>query len=446
MAGHRNNKSPDAELRRRAEEQLGKHPTGTGSPLAGADQLHLLHELQVYQIELELQNAELRQSRNAAEAAYHKYSTLYDFAPIGYFTLDRRGTIKAVNLAGAALLGVERAKLVGRHLGLFVPTARRGHFQEFISMVFESGGKESCEVDFTTELNIPLVLHVEAVALGGKEECSIAVIDVTERSRAAMLLSQHQKELEELNRHLEARIGQAVAELRKKDKMLIIQERLAIMGEMVNNIAHQWRQPLNTLGLLVQQLPLYYGSKEFTKEMLEENSSKSMQLIRHMSQTIDDFRNFFRSDKEAVTFSLDKVIGTTLSLVRDSFKNLQISLVLQSEGAPAAFGFPNEYAQVLLNILMNARDALVERSITAPRITIHAYANGGTSIVTITDNAGGIDEKIIDRLFDPYFTTKDQDKGTGIGLFMAKTIIETNMAGKLTVRNTGTGAEFRIEV
>jgi len=250
----------------------------------------------------------------------------------------------------------------------------------------------------------------------------------------------------ELNRTLEVRIVQAVDDLRRKDQMLILQDRLAVMGEMINNIAHQWRQPLNTLGLIIQQLPLFYKSGEISEEMLKDYVGNSMELIQHMSQTIEDFRNFFRSDKDKVPFSVNQVIARTLALIEKSFKDQKIGIALHPEGDPMANGYPNEYAQVLLNILMNARDELVGHNVDDALISIHAFAEGGRSVVTITDNAGGIADEIIDRLFDPYFTTKGPDKGAGIGLFMSKTIIEKNMGGRLTVRNTGSGAEFRIEV
>jgi C4-dicarboxylate-specific signal transduction histidine kinase len=250
----------------------------------------------------------------------------------------------------------------------------------------------------------------------------------------------------ELNRTLEERIVQAVDDLRRKDQMLILQDRLAVMGEMINNIAHQWRQPLNTLGLIIQQLPLFYKSGEISEEMLKDYVGNSMELIQHMSQTIEDFRNFFKSDKEKVHFSVNQVIARTLALIEKSFKDQKIGIALHPEGDPMANGYPNEYAQVLLNILMNARDELVAHNVDDALISIHAFAEGGRSVVTITDNAGGIADEIIYRLFDPYFTTKGPDKGAGIGLFMSKTIIEKNMGGRLTVCNTGSGAEFRIEV
>jgi signal transduction histidine kinase len=253
-------------------------------------------------------------------------------------------------------------------------------------------------------------------------------------------------DIAELNRSLEVRIVQAVDDLRRKDRMLIMQDRLAVMGEMINNIAHQWRQPLNSLGLIIQQLPLFYESGEISEEMLEDYVGNSMALIQHMSQTIEDFTNFFSSDKEKVAFSVNQVIARTLSLIEKSFKEQKIGIALQTEGDPMANGYPNEYAQVLMNILMNARDELVGHNVDDALISIHAFAEGATSVVTITDNAGGIADEIIDSLFDPYFTTKEPDNGTGIGLFMSKTIIEKNMGGRLKVRNTGSGAEFRIEV
>lgn len=259
-------------------------------------------------------------------------------------------------------------------------------------------------------------------------------------------LTEKRRELAEINRTLEMRIARNVDELHRKDQLLIIQGRHAAMREMTNNIAHQWRQPLNALGLLIQQLPFFYDSGLFSRECLEENTCKAMQLIQQMSRTIDDLNHFFRCDKEMTTFRVCQVIRQTVSLIEESFKAQRISIAFLTESDPMITGYPNEYAQVLLHILMNARDALVERNVYDPGISLRMFAEEGKSVVTITDNAGGIAEDVMDKLFDPYFTTKGPDKGTGIGLFMSKTIIEKNMGGRLTAGNTGSGAEFRIEV
>jgi PAS domain S-box-containing protein len=235
-------------------------------------------------------------------------------------------------------------------------------------------------------------------------------------------------------------------ELREKEVLLLQQSRLAAMGEMLGNIAHQWRQPLNILGLLAQEIILTYRKGSFSDAYLEETVRKMMETINHMSKTIDDFRNFFMPDKQKIDFIVQEMVEKTISLMEVSLKSQHISTTLRFRSNPVAHGYPSEYAQVLLNIIGNARDALVARHVDNPTITIEVDEEGGRSLVTITDNAGGIPEGIIDRIFDPYFTTKGPDKGTGVGLYMSKIIIEKNMGGTLRVKNVDIGARFRIIV
>jgi len=238
----------------------------------------------------------------------------------------------------------------------------------------------------------------------------------------------------------------AVEALREKEQMLIQQSRQAAMGEMIGNIAHQWRQPLNTLGLTVQQLLLMYDFGQFDRDFLVKGVGKSMELIQHMSKTIDDFRNYFQPDREKVEFNLYSTIEKALSLLEGSFNSQQIRIEIDARDNPVIRSYPNEFSQVLLNILINARDAIIERKIENPKILINLCAEGEKAIVNISDNAGGIPGEIIDKIFDPYFTTKGPQAGTGVGLFMSKAIIEKNMGGRLTARNTPEGAEFRIEI
>jgi len=236
------------------------------------------------------------------------------------------------------------------------------------------------------------------------------------------------------------------AELREKELMLLQQSRLAAMGEMIGNIAHQWRQPLNLLGLLAQDLSMTHKAGKFSAEYLQNNVDKTLETIQHMSQTIDDFRNFFRPYKEKIDFRVLDVVEKTISLLKGSLNAQQIRTEINRAGDPVVHGYPNELSQVLLNILINARDAFAAREVKGPRIAIDVDLEGNSTVVTITDNAGGIPESIIDKIFDPYFTTKGPDKGTGVGLFMSKTIIEKSMGGSLSVRNVGCGAQFRIEL
>ncbi len=238
----------------------------------------------------------------------------------------------------------------------------------------------------------------------------------------------------------------AIEALRSQEQMMILQSRQAAMGEMIGNIAHQWRQPLNTLGLFTQRIGFFYGSPSFTREFLDASIAKSMEIIGYMSQTIDDFRNFFTSDREKSEFATGNAVDKALSLVEASFRENRIIVERGESTDTMVFGYPNEYSQVLLNILINAKDALMERKVPQPRVKVSHGEENGMSVVTIADNAGGIPEEIIDKIFTPYFTTKGPQQGTGIGLFMSKTIIEKNMGGKLSVRNSAEGAEFRIEV
>lgn len=264
------------------------------------------------------------------------------------------------------------------------------------------------------------------------------VLDVTDRKRLEDSLQQNRV-------MLESRVEERTAELREKDRLLLQQNRLAAMGEMINNIAHQWRQPLNALGLNIQRLLLFYNMGNFDKDFLQTSTEDAMKMILHMSQTIDDFRNFFKSDKDKIDFSVNQAVQQTVKLVEDSFKNNHIQIINQASDEIFANGYPNEFSQAILNIMQNARDALVEQKVSEGLVTVKVSVENSRAIVKISDNAGGIPKEIIDKIFDPYFSTKGVH-GTGIGLYMSKNIIENNMGGKIAVRNIPGGAEFRIEI
>jgi PAS domain S-box-containing protein len=269
--------------------------------------------------------------------------------------------------------------------------------------------------------------------------------DITNRKRAEAELQESEQRYRQLNETLEQRIEQAVDELRQKDQLLLIQSREAVMGEMVGNIAHQWRQPLNTLGLIAQEMQLTYRMGEFSGDCVEINVKKILEIIRHMSNTIDDFRNFFRPGTEKEEFKVRVALEKSLSLLEASLTAQNIRTEVVTTDDPVIYGYPNEFSQVLLNILTNARDAFASGLVPDPLVVITVFNEAGKTVVTVADNAGGIPEEIIDKIFDPYFTTKGPEHGTGIGLFMCKTIIEKNMNGAISARNVGSGVEFRIE-
>lgn len=258
-----------------------------------------------------------------------------------------------------------------------------------------------------------------------------------------------QEELQLLNRTLEQRIEETVHQLRQKDELLIQQNRLATMGELLNNIAHQWRQPLNNIAVYIQTMQYLNRSGELTAEEMDQDIKAVMEILQYMSQTIDDFRSFFVRDRSSVhEFPLIPTITKALSLVTPALNAsaIRVELLKNDREDLRTTGYPNEFAQALMNILYNARDILVERSIVEPRIEIMVTRSKERIVLTVRDNGGGIDNEALPHIFEPYFTTKGPDKGTGIGLYMSKTIIEKNMGGKLTASNTAQGAEFRIEL
>jgi signal transduction histidine kinase len=268
--------------------------------------------------------------------------------------------------------------------------------------------------------------------------------EVADRQLAQEALSVKQLQLESLNQTLEEHVNKAVAELRLKDKVMLAQGRQAAMGEMINNIAHQWRQPLNNLGLIVQSIQTEYDMGTLTPEEMNDDVDKSMKSIMFMSQTINDFSSFFSIDKAKVTFSVIQGINKVIAMMEASLSKQGITIRVEKLDDVSIVGYFNEYNQVLLNILNNAKDILMERTVPHPNIKITVARIGNNAVVTIRDNAGGIPDDIIDRVFDPYFTTKGQDKGSGVGLYMSKIIIEEHFEGSLTAANVGDGAEFTI--
>jgi len=227
---------------------------------------------------------------------------------------------------------------------------------------------------------------------------------------------------------------------------MLRQSKHASMGEMIGNIAHEWRQPLNLISILIQNLEESYKCGNFTREFLDETIHQVVDVIQYMSHTIDDFSNFFSPEKTKSLFSVKDSVNKALSFMKPELKRSKIRFEVDIPDDFLIIGYPNEYAHVLLNIIKNANDVFLERKISDPKITITGFSEAGVGVVTITDNAGGISEDVIGKIFDPYFTTKSKESGIGIGLYMSKIIVETNMHGKLSVRNVGSGAEFRIEI
>lgn len=270
--------------------------------------------------------------------------------------------------------------------------------------------------------------------------------EIGERQQAQLELTVKQTQLEALNTTLENRIAQSVEDLRRKDSMLIQQNRLAAMGELLTNIAHQWRQPLNNISAYLQAMQFMYSRGEMTKEEMERDVGAVNDILQSLSKTIDDFRKFFRQDERPLEFLLREMLDKAMAILIPTLENHAIKIEITGQQDLRAYGLPAEYSQAVINILNNAMDALLSRNVKERRIEIELFAKGDFSVTVIRDNAGGIPDDILPQIFNPYFSTKNPGQGTGLGLYMAKTIIEQNMGGRLSAQNIGEGAELTIEI
>ncbi|MEA2110727.1 MAG: ATP-binding protein [Campylobacterota bacterium] len=234
--------------------------------------------------------------------------------------------------------------------------------------------------------------------------------------------------------------------LKERETLLFQQSKMAAMGEMIGNIAHQWRQPLAIVNTLIA-----ISKEKNNYDMLEKDDltcklAEMEKNIAYMSSTIEDFMDFFKPNKEKRPFSVRKAVTQALEVLYPSIKKYGVEIRVNGDHSLVVNGYINEYIQAVISILSNAKDALIENDVTTPCITIDFFINESRAILEISDNAGGIDSKIIDRIFEPYFTTKHQSIGTGLGLYIAKMIIEGSMDGSIEAKNIENGAKFCIGV
>ena len=252
------------------------------------------------------------------------------------------------------------------------------------------------------------------------------------------------KEIDNLNLSLTDRVKEEIAKNKAKEKLMLQQSRLAQMGEIISMIAHQWRQPLNSLSILNQSVILKYSRDKLNDEFVEYFKINSKKQIQSMSDTIDDFRDFFKPEKEKVEFCVNDVIEHTIDMVRPIYTKEHIAIKFDFKAILHTNGYPNEFGQAILNIINNAKDALIEKKIENKCVKIKLELNDGAIQLMISDNAGGIPDDIIEKIFDPYFSTKNEKNGTGLGLYMTKMIIQEHMDGDIKVYNKADGVVFNI--
>ena len=250
------------------------------------------------------------------------------------------------------------------------------------------------------------------------------------------LVEEKVKELKLLNDGLENKIHEEIEKNREKEKALMLQARYASMGEMIGNIAHQWRQPLSAISSTASATNLELELKISSEKEVKQSLEKIMSYVNFLNKTIEDFRNFFMEDREKIDFDITDILNNTISLIEASYTSNEIEIIQNSnKKCSLVKGFPTELSQVFLNLLNNAKDAYVKKQLPKKFVFVNIKEKTNFIEIEFLDNALGINEKYIEKIFDPYFTTKHKSQGTGIGLYMTKEIIEKHMNGTIKVSN-----------
>ncbi len=284
--------------------------------------------------------------------------------------------------------------------------------------------------------------------------CSFVALSISKAQQDILKLKKLNDKLVESNLNLEKKIKEEILENEKKSVIIYNQSTMVSMGEMIGNIAHQWRQPLSAISTIASGLNFKIEIKDITQDELVDNLNKIVETTKHLSQTIDDFRNFYKINKRNEKFNLANTLNSCLSIMETSFILNEIKVITNYNLDLYINGLKNEFTQSIINILSNAKDALVSNiKITDNRlIFINLFQKNDEIIITIKDNANGIPHDIINKIFDQHFTTKNEE-GNGIGLFMTKQIIYEHMSGSLNVENITfeyenkvySGAQFTIK-
>lgn len=273
-----------------------------------------------------------------------------------------------------------------------------------------------------------------------------------EHEQAEGALRKSEMQLRTLNETLQQRVEEETNRRIANEGLLTQSAKMAAMGEMIGAIAHQWRQPLATVGVIMQNLLAARKMNKLDEAYLEKATGDATNQIRHMSETIDSFRNFFKQEKSRERFNALEKIEEATAFIRAQLTScgIMVNLPGKPDDDFTLNGFPNEFTQVILNLLANSRDAILEKQRMAgpghDRITVAVERKQDTLVVEVIDTGCGIPPESADRLFEPYYTTKAEGQGTGIGLYMSRQIIEENMKGKLSFTSEPGETVFRIEL
>jgi PAS domain S-box-containing protein len=372
----------------------------------------------------------LSRKNRALKKLLESFETLAETSFSGIVVHDKNRKIRYLNQRTADMVGCSKAEMLDKDIFDFIHSDDIEVVKSYIvgntsqpydlKLIKKDGSYFNC------------LAFGRDIVLNGEMMRIATLMDITDRI-------EQEKKIKEMNNTLKKKIKEALKQNTKQLELLQQQSKLASMGEMIGAIAHQWRQPLNAINLNIQNLYDDFEDGLIDEEFIEKFISNNVKIIEFMSKTIDDFRNFYKVDKHKIEFDVKKAVEDVINIQLAQMRNHNIDISLKGDGY-VINGFESEFKQVILNIINNAKDAILEKKIENAKIEIEIERGK----VIIKDNGGGIHKETIGRVFEPYFTTKEEGKGTGIGLYMSKMIIEENMHGRLMVFSKDGWTKFEI--
>lgn len=380
-----------------------------------------------------------------------KFRTLFDIAPVFLNSFDKNGKIILWNKECEKAFGwtFDEIKNKKDSLSLFYDDPK---VCEDVMKSFENISDSFEEWHPKTKNGETLIVKWANIKLPNGEIINIG-LDITQQRNyeisireKALELKFAKSQLENLNSSLEKRIEDEIKKNTKQQHMIMQQNKLAQMGEMIENIAHQWRQPLAQINSSIILIDAILEKHNFKDTLVENKLTEIESLTSYMSKTISDFKNFFNPNKKKTIFNVEEAIQKANDILKGLINSHHIQLEMNIEKDLKINSYLGELQQVILIIINNSIDAFIHMNIHFPKILINAYTDNESLVIHIEDNALGINSDLLDKIFEPYFTTKHKAQGTGLGLYIAKMIVENSLLGFLSVENKQNGACFTIKI
>ncbi len=400
---------------------------------------------------------QLAEREQALRKNQQELDDLYNNAPCGYHSLDRDGLIVRMNDTELRWLGYARDEVVGKLVftDILTPESLKV-FEKSFPILKERGWSRDLEFDLVRRDGTIIPTLINATAMNDTDGSFLlsrsTAYDMTERKKV-------EQKLQELNENLAKQVEVEIGRRLGHERLLARHARLAAIGEMIGAIAHQWWQPLATLGAIVQGIRMAWEDKCMDNAFLESAEADAQMQLYYMSDTIEGFRNFFSPEKVIERFDIRKKIREVALLVAPQFaeSGVRLEIVDNSSGDPLEIqGYQNEFKQSILNLVSNSLDSIVEKNLhgihgndgaaAGGRVVLSVAAEEDNVVIQVRDNGCGIPDEYGDKVFEPYFTSKSAGKGTGIGLYMSRLIVEESMGGRLSYTSDPGGTVFRVEL